>query len=373
MAEKTQITDLMASLKETSYGQWQLDEGIPVIEGYGVEDVRQLELAPWPRTEGKGAFINLYGLEAVTGAYVGEIPPGKALAPERHLYEEVICILQGQGATEVWQEGSAKQMFEWGPWSVFAIPLNSWHRLINGGREPVRFWAVTNAPVMMDFLHNADFVFNCPYTFVDRYRGEDGFFAVGTKRYKKGMSSIWETNFIPDVKTVALSDSSVKGSGMKVTLFELSGNALVCHLAEWPVGRYQKAHYHGPGSVLLILQSEGYMLMWPKEIGTQPYQTGHADDLVEVKFKEGSVYCPPANWFHQHFNIGKESGRQFVVRHGSKRHRIGAIEAFRRKYDGSVINVKDGGTMIEYEDEDPQIRLRYDEALRKSGVASKMP
>lgn len=372
MSQNEQLGDLMANLQKTTYGQWQLSEGIPIVEGYGVEDIRQLELGPWARTEGKGAFINLYGLEAASGAYVGEIPPGKALAPERHIYEEVICILQGHGATEVWQEGSPKQMFEWGPWSVFAPPLNSWHRLINGGREPVRFWAVTNAPVMMDFLHNIEFVFNCPYAFTDRYTGQEGFFSVGTNRYRKGMHAIWETNFIADVKNAGLADSSTKGSGMKVSLCEMSGNALVCHLAQWPVGRYQKAHYHGPGSVLLILQSEGYMLMWPKEAGTQPYRNGHADELVEVKWKEGSVYCPPGNWFHQHFNIGKDPGRQFVIRHGSKLHPIGIIEAFRRKYDGPVIDVKDGGTMIEYEDEDPEIRKRYEEALRKRGVPSQM-
>ncbi len=369
MAENQQINDLMVNLRDTSYGHWQVEEGIPIVEGYGVEDIRRLELGPWARTEGRGAFVNLYGLEAFSGAYVGEIPPGKALAPERHLYEEVICILQGHGGTEIWQAGGPKRMFEWGPWSVFAPPLNSWHRLINGGREPVRYWAVTNAPVMMDLVHNSNFVFNCPYTFSDRYKGEEDFFTVGTNRYQKGMHKMWDTNFIADVKTVGLSDSSVKGSGMKVSLCEMSGNALVCHLAQWPADGYQKAHYHGPGSVLLILQSQGYMLMWPKEIGTHPYQSGHADQLIEVKWKEGSVYCPPANWFHQHFNLGKEPGRQFVVRHASKRHRIGAIEAFRRKHDGSIIDVKAGGTMIEYEDEDPEIRLRYHEALKQNGLS----
>ncbi|MFQ5849950.1 MAG: cupin domain-containing protein [Candidatus Binatia bacterium] len=96
------------------------------------------------------------------------IPPGGALEPERHLYEEVICILDGQGATEVWHEGGRKQMFEWGQWSLFAPPLNSWHRLTNGGREPVKFLAATNAPLIMDVFHDEDFIFNCPYPFPNR-------------------------------------------------------------------------------------------------------------------------------------------------------------------------------------------------------------
>ncbi len=46
--------------------------------------------------------------------YVAEIPPGEALQAEKHLYEELICILDGMGATEVWQEGKKKSLFEWG-------------------------------------------------------------------------------------------------------------------------------------------------------------------------------------------------------------------------------------------------------------------
>ena len=53
---------------------------------------------------GSGAFVHLYGMEGQTGMYVAEIPPGGALNPERHLYEEMICILAGHGATEIWQE-----------------------------------------------------------------------------------------------------------------------------------------------------------------------------------------------------------------------------------------------------------------------------
>ena len=45
---------------------------------------------PWVRTGGKGAFIQLKGMEGFTGMYVGEIPAGGAPNRERHLYEELI-------------------------------------------------------------------------------------------------------------------------------------------------------------------------------------------------------------------------------------------------------------------------------------------
>ncbi|HEX7233264.1 MAG TPA: cupin, partial [Candidatus Binatia bacterium] len=62
--------------RETSYELWLREEGIPVIGGFGVEDVTELPLKPWKRTGGRGAYIDLKGMEGFTGMYVSEIPPG---------------------------------------------------------------------------------------------------------------------------------------------------------------------------------------------------------------------------------------------------------------------------------------------------------
>lgn len=372
MSPNDRIKPLLAALEKTTYVQWLRREAIPIHEGYGMEDVRELALAPWPRMGGKGAFIQLYGMQGLTGMYIAEIPPGEALNAERHMYEEVICILSGHGATEVWRDGGRKQIFEWGPWSLFAPPLNSWHRLLNGGREPVKLLAATNAPLIMDVFHSEEFIFKCPFNFADRYAGEQDFFAVGKKRYEKGMQHIWETNFIPDVRSAALDLRDVKGSGVRITQFELAGNELIGHLAEWPVGRYHKAHYHGPGAVLLGLQSSGYVLLWDSEWGTRPYEGGRENEVVQVRWREGSIYCPPGGWFHQHFNTGPEPARHLALRFGSRLHPVGFKIAAQRREDGVYIDVKKGGTLINYEDEDPEIRRRYESALKQTGVACQM-
>ncbi len=207
MSHEVLINELKASFGRTTYAKWMEAEGIPVFDGYGLEDVRDLKISPWSRLGGKGAFIQLYGMmEGSRGMYVAEIPPGGALEPERHLYEELICIFEGNGATEIWQEGSRKQMFEWGPWSLFSPPMNAWHRMVNGGREPVRFLGVTNAPLTMNAFREPEFIFNCPYAFSSRYAGQDGFFEVGKKRYHSGFINVWETNFIPNIKEAGLED-----------------------------------------------------------------------------------------------------------------------------------------------------------------------
>ncbi len=83
----------------TTYEGWIRQEGIPIVEGYGVGDFREIPRKPWSRTGGKGAYIQLKGMEGFTGMYIGEIPPGGSLNPEKHIYDEVIYILQGRGAT----------------------------------------------------------------------------------------------------------------------------------------------------------------------------------------------------------------------------------------------------------------------------------
>ena len=366
----------MKERPRSAYWQWVESQGLPIYDGFGIEDVRALELAPWSRTGGLGAFIQLYGLEGITGLYVGEIPPGGALEPEKHLYEKVITILDGRGTTQMWQEGGKPQVFEWGRGSLFATPLNAWHRLLNGsGSEPVRFLAGTNAPIIMDLFHNTDFIFGDSFQFTDRYNGEADYFAESEDRFPAGRfgSMYWATNFIPDLERARVDARERKGAGTKITSLEIAHNSLVGHISDWPVGRYHKAHFHGPGAVLLILRSTGYVLLWPKELGIHPYQAGKGDEVVRFNWKPGSIYCPPTGWIHQHLNTGPEPALQLAIRYGSRRHPVEFDLSLRRAEDGVMASIRDGGTLIEYEDQDPQIRKDFEASLAANGIASEMP
>jgi hypothetical protein len=142
-------------------------------------------------------------------------------------------------------------------------------------------------------------------------------------------------------------------------------------LAEWPVGCYHKAHHHGGGAVLVILRSEGYSLMWPNEWGPRPYANGYGEKVVRVDWTTGSAFSPPTGWFHQHFNTGREPALQLALRCGSQNHPLGIRVAAMRA--GVYTSVKDGGTLIEYEDEDPEIRRRYQAEIKATGIAFAMP
>ncbi len=358
--------------EKTYYERWMEKEGVPIVEGYGVTDVRQIPLKGWKRLGCEGAYLQFRGLEGITGVYVGRIAPGSALQPERHLYEEVIYIIQGEGVAEIQQRDRVPQAISWRTGSLFSPPLNALHRLINHANTPALFLAVTTAPMVLDHFHNEQFVFNSDYAFNERYDGEQQFFEPRNDRYLAANNRqwIWETNFIPDARKTLIDAQEQKGAGVNITQFEISNNTLIGHLAEWPMGRYHKAHYHGGGAVLVILRSEGYSLMWPNDLGTRPYESGRGEKVVRVDWVPGSVFSPPTNWFHQHFNTGAEPALQLALRCGSHKFPLGIRVAAIRA--GVYTSVKHGGTLIEYDDEDPEIRRRYEAELQRKGIAPDM-
>jgi mannose-6-phosphate isomerase-like protein (cupin superfamily) len=114
------------------------------MEGFFIEDLKALELQPWDGKGGMGVRICLEGTGETNDAYVCEITPGKSLKPQRHLFEELIYIVSGRGATTIWQDSGPKRTFEWQEGAIFSPPLNSWYQHFNGsGDQPARYFAVT--------------------------------------------------------------------------------------------------------------------------------------------------------------------------------------------------------------------------------------
>ena len=356
-----------------AYDEFMEQEGLPVHEAMaGTNDVTQYERKPWARTGGLGVFLQLQGMvEDQRGIYVAEIPGGSALNPEKHLYEESILILQGRGVTEVWHEGEAKVTFEWGEGSFFALPLNTWHRLVNGSREPALFLAVTTAPQAMESFHDNEFIFNCDYQFTKRFGGKADYFSSSDDRRPVGGGVTWYTNFIPDVRAAFLDDAERKVAGGQVTRYFMPGQFPAGHMSEWQVGMYHKAHYHGPGALLIGLRGKGYVPLWHFELGIHPYQDGHGDKVLEVQWGPRAIYCPPDGWFHQHMNTGKEPARHLAI-YGQMSPRP-SFKYFTGDDFIGLRSSKQGGTLIDYEDEDPEIRRRFVETLHRDGIECTMP
>ena len=348
---------------KSSYEKWVEGEGIPVIRTFFVEDIRDIKLERWDRKGGNGAFLQMEGAGQVNNCYICEIAPGKSLKPQRQLFEETIYIISGRGATTVWNHEDRKQTFEWQAGSLFSPPLNTWHQLFNGsGSEPARYLAVTTAPTMINLLHNLDFIFHNDFAFADRFDARQSYFNgegtlyAGDYKGFKFAGNVWETNFVPDARGFKLLDYNERGAGGSNIKFELSENTTACHISEFPVGTYKKAHRHGAGAHVIILGGEGYSLIWPDGAPLKKYE-----------WHEGSMVVPPENWWHQHFNVGAKPARYLALRaFGSKKY-----QGVRPRYQGAV-DRKKGGAQIEYGDEEPLVRQWFEEALAQRGLQSQM-
>ena len=65
----------------------------------------------------------------------------------------------------MWQDNGKKQSFN-GRQAFLRIPLNAHYQHHNGsGSEPVRYFAVTSAPLYINCFHNLDFIFDNPFAF----------------------------------------------------------------------------------------------------------------------------------------------------------------------------------------------------------------
>jgi gentisate 1,2-dioxygenase len=354
-APTAEALELLPQVKP--YDEFLQQEGVPVYTGFAIEDVKTVEVGPWARKGGRGAYINLDGNGGTNDCYVVEIPGGASLAPAHQMFEELIWVVEGSGATQVWYDESRKVSFEWNTGSLFSIPLNAWHQHHNGqGNKSARLLAVTTAPTVISLYHNLDFVFNCDHKFTDRFAGDEDYFNGQGKLHLRRVLS---TNFVPDTYSQELYSWKERGAGGRNVMFELAHNTLAAHISEFPVGTYKKAHRHGPGAHVIILSGQGYSLLWPM-----------GGEIREAQWKPGSIIVPPNAWFHQHFNSGATPARYLALRWGSQRYVSGAF--FAADAQLADVDVKKGGAQIEYPDEDPQIHQTFENYLGKAGATCRM-
>ena len=95
------------------YLDWVGKEGLPVFEGLGI-DLLQIETGPWPRFGVDAACAHLEGRGDFVAIFVIDLPPGGQSAPQRHLFEEVVYVLDGHGSTTLTTADGQVHSFEWG-------------------------------------------------------------------------------------------------------------------------------------------------------------------------------------------------------------------------------------------------------------------
>ncbi len=248
---------------KTPYDNFMESEGIPVFRDIGVSKVQNLPLAPWKRTGGRGTYIQLYGTEGKWGCYVIEVPGAGALNPEKHLYEEIYFVVEGRGTTEVWLDGdNRRHVFEWQKNSLFSIPVNAMHRIVNASSAPALLLAGTTAPNLMNLINNVGAIFDNPYQFRDRFSGADDFY-----KYKDDIEpdpvrglAMRRTNFVPDIVNCDLPLDNRRSPGFRRVEPFMTGNTFYLWIGQHENGRYSKAHAHTSARGADLHQGQGLHL-----------------------------------------------------------------------------------------------------------------
>lgn len=334
------------------YEEWRDDEGIPVHTGLAVKDVNELETEPWDRTGQRGALINLYGMEGIVDLQLQEIRPDERTTRQHHLYEEVVYVTDGTGATVIEGEDD-EQMFEWEKGALFVIPQNTPYRHVSLSDQPARLISQTFLPQLLTLVTDHSLIFE-PDRNMWTDKNDDFYSGSGTIREGSSFPVVWEANFVPDIQRFEkLETWHLRGAGGQSVRFPLSQTSMWAHISEFPVGTYKKAHRHRPGAAVGVLAGTGYSLMWREGW----------DELVKIPWQEGSIFVPPARWYHQHFNTGQDPARYFAIH---------APDLGTLKKNG-MFDPHIPANYIEYVDEDPAIRKEYDAELAKVGLETKMP
>jgi mannose-6-phosphate isomerase-like protein (cupin superfamily) len=349
------------------YLDWVKKEGLPVAEDYAL-DLFEVETAEWPRYGVKGAAAHLKGRGDFCNMFVLELPPGKSTIPQRHLYEDVYYVLEGRGSTQIEFDGGQKRSFEWGPKSLFSIPLNAQHRHFNGsGTERALLTTTTNLPMIMNVFHNERFVFDTPFDFIDRAGKSEYFAGEGDLITVRPGNHMWETNFVTDLAAIELKSWGDRGAGGTNIMFVLADGIMHAHISEMPVGTYKKGHRHGPSFHVMCVTGHGYSLLWFEG----------QKDFLRVDWKHGTVFPPADQQFHQHFNTSSHPARYLATAVGGLRYPLmvtqrHALLGKDGQKQGVSLSLKEGGGQIEYEDQDPRIHRLWLEEMKKNNVTPRM-
>ena len=349
-SSRQELADKFKTEKDSPYLRFVRGEGLDIISAQYVPNLRTVELKPWARKSGKGVFINHEASRTSNDCYVCEIAPGQALAPQHHLFEEMILVLSGRGSTDGMEQCRRPRHLRVEGGRDLRHPAQLLVPHFNGsGQEPVRYVAVTNAPSVINLYDDLDFVFDHLHDFKSRFAGEADYYSA--KGEQTGF--LLRTNFVPDAVNLPLITAKERGAGGGHIRFNMARGSIASHISQFPVGTYKKAHAHGPGAHVIVLSGEGYSLMWPE--GEEPRR---------FDWQAGTLIVPPNAWFHQHFNSGPTPARYLAFKHWSPRNAQGVPMSW--------ISRRLGGTQVDYADEQPLVRGMFAEALARHGMQSRM-
>ncbi len=237
------------------------------------------------------------GLLQQVDATLIELPPGGQLPPMRHLAEEIIYIVSGQGYTDMWISAEEKRRYEWQSGDLLSPSLNTWHQHFNASsEEPARYLAISSSPLTRNLFPEAAFLASSEFAFAERweqgitqqpeYTPEGGFESSEVVRMRVG-------HVLPDIDDRKLRQRRQGAWGITILPEgDLAGN----HVLEMEVREKdgeeftdEQAHLHRhPWEVVYVaLDGAGYSNVRRK-----------GEDLRRIEWQAGDLFIVGANEAH---------------------------------------------------------------------------
>ena len=150
-----------------SYGDWAQAEGVPIVAA-AEADLLTTAVAPWPRFGTTGAIFHLTSRGDFLTLFLFELAARGQSAQQRHLYEEVFCVLSGRGVTVIESADGRTSRLAWEAGSLFTVPMNARHHHINESDQPARLASVNDLRYFFNVFRNEAFVFANEASFPER-------------------------------------------------------------------------------------------------------------------------------------------------------------------------------------------------------------
>jgi quercetin dioxygenase-like cupin family protein len=224
-----------------------------------------------------------------------EIPSGGLLPPQKHMSDELIYIISGQGYTTMWlRNGETKEQYNWSEGDMLSPTLNAWHQHFNNSTDtPARYLIVSSAPLIYSMFHTRDFIDNNDYVFEDRWeknvKQQPEYTPIGT-----GGAEIVRMRVGHHIANLHTREMRERREGVLGITIRPEGDMANSHIMEWEVREYQRPdsvspqHRHPWEVVYYIMSGEGYAILQRE-----------GESKRKVNWKKGDIFFVEANEFHE--------------------------------------------------------------------------
>jgi len=227
-----------------------------------------------------------------------EIPPGGQVPPARHLAEEYIYIVAGEGYTTMWRKpGEKPQRYDWKAGDFLSPSLNVWHQQFNTSPDtPARYVSVTTMPLSKNMFYNEESLTNSDLMFEERW--QQG--VTQKPEYKDPDSMDMKAGHrVPDLPGIKLQEVGGRwGMNLRPDEGDLAGNrlmeAFVRDYYSNDTGVPSHGDRHPWEKVYLGLEGEGSAILKPID-----------GPAKVVNWKKGELFFVEG---YEHHDIGPRFG-----------------------------------------------------------------